>query len=332
MTGSGSRQILVTGGAGFIGSHLVDRLLWRGDRVTVIDNFNEFYDPAVKWDNVASDTQNPKFRLEHGDIRNIYDVQKIFAGADYDAVVHLAAMAGVRPSLKDPALYLDVNVIGTQRILDEITKAKRKPLFVFGSSSSVYGERPDEMFKETDRVDRPLSPYAASKAAGEEICFAAHHTKGLQVVALRFFTVFGPRQRPDLAIHKFCDLIYNDKPIEIYGDGTSKRDYTFVKDIVYGVEKATELKSPGFEIINLGRSEPVVLSHVITCLENSLGKKATIEYKSPQIGDVPNTFACIDKAREMLGYAPSTSIEKGIDEFVQWYLARKAKQKSTSAV
>lgn len=330
--GSKVRQILVTGGAGFIGSHLVDRLLWRGDRVTILDNFNEFYDPSVKWDNIQTHVQHPKFHMERGDIRNIYDMESVFSKNEFDVVVHLAAMAGVRPSLKDPAFYIDVNVLGTQRVLDQIAKCRHKPLLVFGSSSSVYGARPDEMFSETDSIDRPLSPYAASKAASEAIAFAAHHTTGLQVVALRFFTVFGPRQRPDLAIHKFCDLIYNGKPIEVYGDGTSKRDYTFIKDIVAGVEKATDLKEPGFEIINLGRSEPVVLSYVIECLENALGKKAIIEYKPPQVGDVPNTFANIDKARKLLNYAPSTSIKSGIDEFVQWYLARKAKQKAAERV
>lgn len=332
MVESKIREVLVTGGAGFIGSHLVDRLLWRGDKVTVLDNFNEFYNPAMKFDNVSTFLQNPKFTLERKDIRNIYDLESVFAKSQFDVVVHLAAMAGVRPSLKEPAMYMDVNVLGTQRLLDQIARQKKQPLLVFGSSSSVYGERPDEKFSETDPADKPLSPYAASKAAGEAICYAAHHTTGLNVVALRFFTVFGPRQRPDLAIHKFCDLIYNNKPIEIYGDGTSKRDYTFVKDIVAGIERATELKTPGYEVINLGRSEPVVLSHVIECLERSLGKKAIIEYKDPQVGDVPNTFAGIDKARKLLGYEPTTSIEKGIEEFVQWYVSRKSKITAAAVV
>jgi UDP-glucuronate 4-epimerase len=319
------REVLITGGAGFIGSHLVDRLLARGDRVTIIDNFNDFYDPAVKADNIAHHSQNSNFKLHRGDIRNTQGVQRIFDESQIDVVVHLAAMAGVRPSLKDPALYMDVNVLGTQRLVDAAVHAKKKPLFIFGSSSSVYGARPDERFYETDKTDRPISPYAASKVAGEGLMYAAHHTSGLPVICLRFFTVFGPRQRPDLAIHKFGDLIYNDKPIEIYGDGKSKRDYTFVDDVVSGIERAAELKETEFEIVNLGRSEPVELSHVIECLEKSLGKKAKIEYRPPQLGDVPNTFAGIDKAKQLLGYAPSTSIEQGIDEFVRWYLARKGR-------
>jgi UDP-glucuronate 4-epimerase len=223
-------------------------------------------------------------------------------------------------------------VVGTQRLLDRISKQAKAPLLVFGSSSSVYGERSAEEFYETDRIDRPLSPYAASKIASEAACFSAHHTTGLNVVALRFFTVFGPRQRPDLAIHKFCDLIYNDRPIELFGDGTSKRDYTFIADIVNGIERSISLEQPGYEVINLGRSQPVVLSDLIACLEKSLGKKARIDYKPMQIGDVPNTYAGIDKARQLLGYEPSTSIEKGIEQFVQWYISAKAKRKPSATL
>jgi UDP-glucuronate 4-epimerase len=320
------REILITGGAGFIGSHLVDLLLARGDRVTALDSFNDFYNPSVKRNNIAAHEKNSAFTLVEGDVRNPSDLAPLFAKSRFDVIVHLAALAGVRPSLKNPSLYMDVNVVGTQRLLDAVTKQEQLPLFVLGSSSSVYGERVDEKFYETDPINRPLSPYAASKIAAEAVCHACHHTTGLNVVSLRFFTVFGPRQRPDLAIHKFCDLIYNDRPIEVYGDGHSKRDYTYVDDIVSGVAHATELREPGYEVFNLGRSEPVELLHVISCLERSLGKKATIVKQPPQMGDVPNTFAGIDKAMKMLNYKPATSIEKGIDEFVKWYIASKKSQ------
>jgi len=325
------REILITGGAGFIGSHLVDRLLKKGDRVTILDNFSDFYDPAVKRDNIAAHEQNNRFFLVHGDIRNEQDLNTTFDRGSFDVVVHLAAMAGVRPSLANPALYMDVNVLGTQRLLDRIARQPKAPLLVFGSSSSVYGERREEEFYETDRIDRPMSPYAASKIASEAACFAAHHTIGLDVVALRFFTVFGPRQRPDLAIHKFCDLIYNDRSIEMYGDGSSKRDYTYVADIVNGIERSMELDKPGFEAINLGRSQPVVLTDLIGWLESSLGKKARIEHKPMQLGDVPNTYAGIEKARKLLGYEPSTSIEQGIEQFVQWYVSSKANRKAAAS-
>jgi UDP-glucuronate 4-epimerase len=319
-------EILITGGAGFIGSHLTDRLLQRGDHITVLDNFNTFYPPSAKRANVAPHEGNQNFHLIQGDIRSLNSLNTVFADRKFDVVVHLAAMAGVRPSLDDPPLYMDVNVLGTQRLLDEISKHGQRPLLVFASSSSVYGERPHERFKETDPTDRPLSPYAASKIGAEAACYACHRTTGLNVISLRFFTVYGPRQRPDLAIHKFCDLINQDRPIEMYGDGHSKRDYTYITDIISGVEKATQLTNPGYEVINLGRSEPVELAKVIECLEHSLGKKANIQQKPPQPGDVPNTFADIEKATKMLGYKPTTSIESGIDEFVKWYKASKESQ------
>ena len=228
----------------------------------------------------------------------------------FDVVVHLAAMAGVRPSLKNPALYMDVNVLGTQRLVDGMLEHCPKARLVFGSSSSVYGARSGESFVETDRVDQPLSPYAATKAANEAQLYAFHHTNNLQVVALRFFTVFGPRQRPDLAIHKFCRAIDRGETIDVFGDGTSKRDYTFVSDIVSGITAAMEFPLNGYEIINLGRSEPVVLSDMIHCIEEALGKKAKIAHKPIQTGDVPYTFANIEKAGNLLaGYTvPQTSV------------------------
>jgi UDP-glucuronate 4-epimerase len=318
------RNVLITGGAGFIGSHLVDRLLESGDSITVLDNFNDFYDPARKRRNIKEHLKNSRYRLVAGDLRSDDSWDEVFSQADFDVVVHLAAMAGVRPSMTNPQLYMDVNVNGTQKLLDRLVGQSKQPRLVFGSSSSVYGNRSGESFQESDRVDQPLSPYAASKAAGELICYAAHYTTGLPVVCLRFFTVFGPRQRPDLAIHKFCKLIDQGRPIEVFGDGTSKRDYTFVEDIVSGIDKAMVYHATPFDIFNLGRSEPVVLSDMIACLEDSLGKKAVIEHGPVQTGDMPYTYASIDKARKALGYEPTVSFPAGVKRFVDWYLENKA--------
>jgi len=312
------RHILVTGAAGFIGSHVVDRLLAGGDRVTAIDNLNGFYDPTLKRENIHAHLTNKNYRLIEGDIRDPLAVAQAYAFGPFDAVVHLAAMAGVRPSLEDPALYMDVNISGTQRLLDCVSK-EPETRFVFGSSSSVYGERSGEEFLETDRVDQPLSPYAASKAAAEMACYTAHHTYGVPVTSLRFFTVYGPRQRPDLAVHKFCKRISAGEPIEVYGDGSSKRDYTFVSDIVDGIESAISYDCSGYDIINLGRSEPVILLDMIKTIEKHLKKKAKLEFKEPQLGDVPYTYANIDKARKLLGYNPTTSFDGGIRAFTDWY-------------
>jgi UDP-glucuronate 4-epimerase len=312
-------RVLVTGGAGFIGSHLVDSLLKDNHRVVVLENFNEFYSPDVKRANIAMHESNPLFTLEEGDIRRREDIKRAFAHGPFDVVVHLAAMAGVRPSLENPALYTDVNVLGTQRVVDELLESSPGARLVFGSSSSVYGARSGECFSEEDRVDQPLSPYAASKAANEAQLFAIHHTKGLQVVLLRFFTVFGPRQRPDLAIHKFCRAIDRGESIDVYGDGLSKRDYTFVGDIVSGIRSAMLFELSGYEIINLGRSEPVILIDMIRAIEAALGKEAKIVYKPFQIGDMPYTYANIDKARRLLNYEPRTSLEDGVKAFVDWY-------------
>lgn len=321
-----ARRILVTGGAGFIGSHLIDTLLARGDQVVAFDNFNSFYDPQVKKLNIAEQIHNPSYSLVEGDIRERNSLQLLFARGPFDAVVHLAAMAGVRPSLADPELYMDVNVLGTQRLIDFLLKQEKLPKFVFGSSSSVYGGRTGGSFSETDRVDRPFSPYAASKAAGELQCHAAHHTRGLPVTALRFFTVFGPRQRPDLAIHKFLLQIENGQPIELYGNTDSARDYTYVADIVSGITAAIDIDLPsGYEIINLGRSQPVTLIDMVRALEKALGQEAKIEYREKQVGDVPYTHANIDKARQLLNYEPKTSFEEGVRRFVEWHRAMKQK-------
>lgn len=317
------RKILVTGGAGFIGSHLVDSLLAKQEQVVVIDNFNDFYNPAEKRINTKPHLTSSNYTLIEGDIRNDADLDRAFAHGPFDVVVHLAAMAGVRPSLEMPAYYMDVNVNGTQKILDRIKPHADKTRLVFGSSSSVYGGRSGESFKETDRVDQPFSPYAATKAANELQCFAAHHTFDLQVVCLRFFTVFGPRQRPDLAIHKFAHLVDEGKTIELYGDGTSRRDYTFVLDIVAGIEKAMTYECPGFDIFNLGRGEPVGLLEMVQAIEKHLGKSAKVVHKEMQVGDVPYTYASIEHAQKVLGYQPSTSFDEGVRRFVDWYKGHK---------
>ncbi|MBS1999079.1 MAG: GDP-mannose 4,6-dehydratase [Cyanobacteria bacterium SZAS LIN-2] len=321
---AGGRKVLITGGAGFIAGHLTERLLEAGDSVFVLDNFNDFYNPQVKRGNVAGFLKHPAYTLVEGDLRDDKAMDVLFSHGPFDVVVHLAAMAGVRPSLVNPALYMDVNVNGSQKLIDRILPHADRTRLVFGSSSSVYGARSGESFKETDRVDQPLSPYAASKAANELQCYAAHHTRGLQVVCLRFFTVFGPRQRPDLAIHKFCHLIDQGKTVELFGDGSSKRDYTFVGDIVAGIRSAMTYDFGGYDIINLGRGEPVVLLDMVRSLEKHLGKTANIVHKEMQIGDVPYTYADIDHARAVLGYNPATSFDQGVKAFVDWYTSTRA--------
>lgn len=318
------RHILITGGAGFIGSNLSERFLAQGDSVSVIDNFNDFYDPRVKRANAALFTGHKNYRLVEGDIRSDASLDEAFSAGPFDVVIHLAAMAGVRPSLEKPALYFDVNVNGTQKLIDRIVPNVDKTRLVFASSSSVYGERAGEPFKETDSVCRPISPYAATKASNELQLYACHHSTGLQVTCLRFFTVFGPRQRPDLAIHKFCHLINAGKPLELFGDGSTRRDYTFVGDICQGIEKAMTYKFDGYDIINLGRSEPVMLLEMVQALEKHLGKKAEIVWKPMQTGDVPYTFADISHAREVLGYNPQTSFDEGVRRFVEWFTTKES--------
>jgi UDP-glucuronate 4-epimerase len=312
------KKVLVTGGAGFIGSHLVDKLLSDGVEVVTLDNFNSFYSPALKRKHTDEHKRFKGYHLVEGDIRDDGVLRKAFEHGPFDAVVHLAALAGVRPSLQSPGEYIDVNVRGTQKLLD-CARASSSTRFVFASSSSVYGNRSTEAFLETDRVDKPESPYASSKAAGELICHAIHQCFNLEVMCLRFFTVFGPRQRPDLAINKFCRLIEDGNPIEIYGDGSSRRDYTFVQDTVSGIKSAMKAPFSGFEVINLGRGTPVTLNELVACIEKSLGKTAVKIHRATQKGDVPNTHANIDKAARILAYAPSTSLSDGIDEFVKWY-------------
>ena len=313
------RNVLVTGGAGFIGSHLVNRLLAEGGwGVTVVDDINDFYDPRIKRRNVERHEGRAGFTFHEADIRDRAALERIFGWARFDCVVHLAARAGVRPSLSQPVLYAETNINGTLNLL-ELARACGVRQFVFGSSSSVYGENEKVPFAEDDPVNRPISPYAATKAAGELLCHTYSHLWGLRSVALRFFTVYGARQRPDLAIHKFAQLISRGEPIPVFGDGTTRRDYTYVDDIIAGVRAAMDYEATPFEIINLGESRTVELRELIGLLEKELGRDAIIDRQPLQPGDVPQTFADTRKARRLLGYDPQTPIEEGIRRFVEWF-------------
>ena len=316
-------HVLITGGAGFIGSHLARRLLARGDRVTVFDDFNDYYDPARKRENVASlaDPANGHdLRVVEGDIRDEPLVDRLFAGGRFDAVIHLAARAGVRPSLEQPILYEDVNCIGTLRLLEAARRHGPK-LFLFGSSSSVYGINEKVPFAESDEVNQPISPYATTKRAGELLCYNYHHLYGFRTACLRFFTVYGPAQRPEMAIHKFTDLIFRGKSVPMFGDGGSRRDYTYVDDIVDGL-LATLALAPGFEILNLGGADTTSLADLVRILGEELAVEPRIEYLPAQPGDVPITFADVSKAARLLGYSPKVPIRDGLRRFVSWYRER----------
>jgi UDP-glucuronate 4-epimerase len=314
-----SKHILVTGGAGFIGSHLTRRLLGRGDRVTTLDNFNDFYDPARKRTNVRPflEEHADAYRLVEGDIRDEQLVDELFAAGDLDAVVHLAARAGVRPSLQQPILYEDVNCIGTLRLL-EAARRHGPEVFVFGSSSSVYGINKKVPFAEIDRVDQPISPYATTKRTGELLCYNYHHLYGLKISCLRFFTVYGPAQRPEMAIHKFTDLLARGEEIPLFGDGSSRRDYTFISDIIDGVVAALDAEL-GFEILNLGGAETTALGDLVQWLAAELAVEPRIDYRPDQPGDVPITYADVTKAGRLLGYSPKVPIREGLARFVAWY-------------
>jgi UDP-glucuronate 4-epimerase len=318
------QRILVTGGAGFIGSHLVDRLLAEGAwHVTVVDDFNDFYSPAIKHANVAAHAERPDFNLIDADIRDWRTMEAIFTQYHFDVVVHLAARAGVRPSLSEPQLYAETNVNGTLNLL-ELVREHHVPQFVFGSSSSVYGVNEKVPFAEDDPIFNPISPYAATKAAGELLCHTYSHLYGMRIVCLRFFTVYGARQRPDLAIHKFSRLISDGKPIQVFGDGTTRRDYTYIDDIIQGVRAAIDYDKSQYEIFNLGESQTVELNELISLLERSLDMQAVIDSQPMQPGDVPVTFADITKSRRMLGYKPTTKISDGIPKFVEWFRSIKS--------
>ncbi len=311
-------NFLVTGGAGFIGSHVCERLLHDGHAVWAFDDLNPFYDPQLKRRNLRDIQALAKpFEFVHGDITDAAALDELFASVKFDQVIHLAARAGVRPSLAEPALYQRVNAEGTVNVLEAARKTGVRKITI-ASSSSVYGVNAKIPFSESDPIFSAISPYAASKLASEALGHTYHHVYGMDVVMLRFFTVYGPRQRPDLAIHKFAKLITTGQPIPVFGDGSTARDYTYVTDTVQGVIAATQ-KEFGFEIFNLGESQTVKLSYLIELLEAALGRKAIIDRQPLQPGDVPITYADITKARAKLGYNPQVKIEQGIKLFADWF-------------
>jgi UDP-glucuronate 4-epimerase len=311
-------NFLVTGGAGFIGSHVCERLLAARHAVWALDDLNAFYDPSIKRRNLAEiQSRHQLFVFSQGDVADQSCVQRLLSEVKFDQIIHLAARAGVRPSLEEPALYQRVNVEGTANIL-EAARHKGVAKVILASSSSVYGVNSKVSFAESDPVFCPISPYAASKLACEALGHVYHHVYGMDVVMLRFFTVYGPRQRPDLAIHKFARCIAAGQPIQVFGDGSSARDYTYISDIVDGI-MACVRQSFGYEVFNLGGSNPTQLARLIELLESALGKKAVVERKPDQPGDVPRTWADVSKAGRLLGYSPKVTIEAGIPLFVDWF-------------
>jgi UDP-glucuronate 4-epimerase len=317
-------RAMVTGGAGFIGSHLCERLLRGGDQVVCFDNFDNFYDPDIKIRNVEG--INKKFpdrlKLITGDIRNSEHLQEAFQKNRIDLVVHLAARAGVRPSIEQPLLYQDVNIRGTMVLLEFCKEYKVKD-FIFASSSSVYGENQRVPFSEKDLDIQPISPYGATKRAGELLSYSYHHLYGMNIACLRIFTAYGPRQRPEMAIHKFTRLVDQGEKVPMFGDGSSRRDYTYIDDLIEGILSIIH-RSKGFEVYNLGESQTTSLKELIQLIEKALGKKALVEMLQPQPGDVSTTYADITKAKEMLGYRPKVKMEEGIRRFVEWYKTQKA--------
>jgi len=310
-------QILVTGGAGFIGSHLVERLLGVGHIVAILDDFNDFYDPRTKHANVAGFAKH--VAVHRVDLRDDASVRNLFHHEKFEVIVHLAARAGVRPSIQHPQLYYDTNATGTLHLLEaaRMTGVKR---FIFASSSSVYGASKIVPFSEDQHLTQTLSPYAATKIAGEFLCSTYSHLYQLRVVALRYFTVYGPRQRPDLAIHQFTRRIHAGQPIDQFGDGTTRRDYTYIDDVIQGTMAALHYEGPRFDIFNLGESETIQLKDLIVAIEKALGKKAKISQLPEQPGDMPLTCADISKARKLLGYNPTTQLSRGLPKFVDWFL------------
>lgn len=308
--------ILVTGGAGFIGSHLCERLLALEHKVINIDNFNDFYNPMIKRNNIISVETNPNYVLIQGDIRDKNILNQIFANYDIDIVIHLAALAGVRKSIKNPIEYIDVDIGGTVNLM-ELCKDYNISKFIFASSSSVYGTN-KVPFSENDCISDPVSPYAASKLSGELFCKTYHHLYKIPTICLRFFTVYGSRQRPEMAIHNFVKSISEGKEINIFGNGKSSRDYTYIDDIIEGIIGAINLDC-GFEIFNLGNSNPITLNKLIDLIEQKVGKTALKRYFQIQKGDVEHTFADITKANKLLGYSPKINISNGVENFVKWY-------------
>lgn len=314
-------NIIVTGGAGFIGSTLTEELLKRGDKVTVIDDFNDFYDPALKRENVKPFENNPNFRLYEFDIRNTAKVLECVEREKPDAICHLAARAGVRPSIEQPLLYEEVNCVGTLNLLEAARKAGLKN-FVFASSSSVYGINSKVPFSEEDPITCPISPYAATKRAGEMMCYTYSHLYELPVTCLRFFTVYGEKGRPDMAVAKFTRLIWEGKEIQVYGDGTAQRDFTYVSDIVNGIVNAI-YKPSRYEIVNIGGSNTIEVNTLIKLIEKNVGKAAKIKYLPPAPGDVPITYAEVSKAKRLFGFEPKVRIDEGVARYVRWFLDKE---------
>ncbi len=317
-------RILVTGAAGFIGSHLVERLLARGDAVVGVDNFDPFYSPEEKRRNLAGASAHPRFRLLEADCAEGESLEALLGEEPIDAIVHLAAKAGVRPSIQQPAAYTRANIVATQAML-ELARRRGIDRFVFGSSSSVYGNADRVPFSEEDAADRPISPYAATKRAGELLCHTYHHLYGTGIIALRFFTVYGPRQRPDLAIRKFGTLMLRGESVPVFGDGAMERDFTWIDDILQGVLAALDrtLAVAGeFRIINLGESRTTTVAHLIELIGAALGIDPRIQHLPLQPGDVQRTFADVSLARQLLGYRPTMAIEEGIPRFTEWLKAQ----------
>lgn len=321
--GKSRREILITGGAGFIGSNLVEALLAEGCwKVAVVDNFDDFYSPKTKRANIAAHLGNPNFRLYEIDIREPNALRAVFADNNFTTIVHLASRAGVRQSLQQPGSYIDTNVTGTLNVLD-CARDFGVRQFLFGSSSSVYGLNSNVPFSEADKTSSPISPYAASKTAAELLCHTYSHLYGIRCICLRFFTVYGPRQRPDLAIYKFAKLICEGKPIPVFGDGTTRRDYTYVDDIIQGIRAAVDYHGSDYEVFNLGESQTIALRELIDLIEKSLGRTAILDRREAQPGDMSITFADVSKANKLLGYKPKTKIHHGIPKFVLWFLSQQ---------
>ena len=316
------KNILITGGAGFIGSNLVDLLIKNPrNKITCLDNFDSFYSSKVKRDNIKAHLKKTNYKLVEADICN-FSKMKAELADHYDAIIHLAAKVGVKPSIQDSMGYTQANVNGTQNMLELARELKCKK-FIFGSSSSVYGVNLNVPWREDDHALLPISPYASTKISGELLGHVYSHLFGFQFIGLRLFTVYRPRQRPDLAIHKFTKLIYEDKPITIYGNGKTKRDYTYIDDVIAGILAALNYSDSQYEIINLGNNKPIELKKLITLLEEILGKKAIINSLSEQPGDVPQTFADISKAQKLLGYEPKTNLSTGLQKFIDWFVIEK---------
>ena len=313
-------QVLITGGAGFIGSHTAEQILQKGYSVTILDDFNDFYSPAIKRENLKG--LAGRARIEEADIRNADHVRKIVLDCKPDAIIHLAARAGVRPSIQQPELYIDTNIKGTFNLL-EAARTAEVPRFISASSSSVYGTLKTAPFREDMCLNQTISPYAATKLASEQLCSNFSHLYGMRCINLRFFTVYGPRQRPDLAIHSFVRAIHEGKSIKQFGDGSTRRDYTYIDDILQGMLACLDYNGPICDVFNLGESQTTTLSELISSIESALGKKAVIEKLPEQPGDVPLTYADIGKARTLLNYSPKTQIAEGIPKFVDWFLRSK---------